>query len=420
MNFTPKDIWRSLTSWQWLRGRFSKFYFFQMFGTNDVQIFVDTDNAEEVYNGCSLWFVAVNRLCEILSNCEVKAVRKLSDGTEEEISHPALELIKNPNPLESQEAFIKNCFVNYFNYANLFIKKTGGEVSGKIRALYNLPPSAMKIEFSGSVYEKLSINDIIKSFILIDSNGQELRYTPQEVIYFADNFSFKEGKGITRLRPLNLTVNNAVAIERTQNMLIVSGGIKGFMSSESAEGIAANPINRIERERIEKDFNERTDLYSADQNKIKIVEANAKWNPMGYPIRDLILDEQSLTLFSKICAALGLPKELFPFTGATYENQKEAIKNAIQNTAQPILDSFFRKLSVELGMSENEYLIADYSYLPLMKEDELKAAQTYQSKIQSYSILYRDGVISQQEYAYMAEVEASGDGIIKQNNNGKQ
>jgi len=54
------------------------------------------------------------------------------------------------------------------------------------------------------------------------------------------------------------------------------------------------------------------------------------------------------------------------------------------------------------------YLKAEFDHLPVMQDDELLSQQASKSKVETYSIMLRDGVISKQQYAneFGIELEA--------------
>jgi hypothetical protein len=96
-----------------------------------------------------------------------------------------------------------------------------------------------------------------------------------------------------------------------------------------------------------------------------------------------------------------LARDIFPSTqGATFENQVEAFKQTYQNTLQPQADQLMRTLNNRWGLYQQGIeLRAEYAWLPVMKEDELKNQQAELAKAQTQSQLLRDGVINKEQYA---------------------
>jgi hypothetical protein len=54
----------------------------------------------------------------------------------------------------------------------------------------------------------------------------------------------------------------------------------------------------------------------------------------------------------------------------------------------------------QFGLHEQGYYLeADFSHLPVMQDDEVASQQVVKTKVEAYSIMLRDGVISKQQYA---------------------
>jgi len=66
----------------------------------------------------------------------------------------------------------------------------------------------------------------------------------------------------------------------------------------------------------------------------------------------------------------------------------------------------------KLAEPERKYIL-DYSWLPIMGEDELQEAQEEKLEAERLAILYDKGIISPEAFAELAGVDFTGDGIPK-------
>ena len=144
----------------------------------------------------------------------------------------------------------------------------------------------------------------------------------------------------------------------------------------SKDDSGAIPLGKEEREIVERDIKARYGIGDEKSSTI-ITNAALSYQSMSFPTKDLMLFEEIEDDFNSICMAFGLARDIFPSTkGATFENQKESIKITYQNTIQPFADGRMRRYSDELGLTDRGLaLVADYSWLPALQENELEEAQ---------------------------------------------
>lgn len=409
ISFHPlQSIARWFGNWQWLRGKnYLSRWFYQFFGRDKAKIYVDTDNLAAAYYDCPHLRIVINRIAKMASNAQFKLV-KINDENEDEIkNHWVKDLIKNPTPFQNTEQWVQQYIIEKLIFANVFLNKNIGLGTGRIKTLWILPSENMRINLTGKFFKQTKLSEIIESYTLQTANGEEL-YREEEVVYIADNFSFNEGRGVSQLISLKLPVSNIIAALETRNIIIVDKGMIGFISGAQSDKFGGSSIGLEESKRIRDEFAEQANLYSAE-SKIRVVESPVTWQAMSYPTKDLMLFEELEDCAAQICDAFGAGKYMFSwFKDSTFENYRQAVISTYQNTIQPLMDELCGILNEQLNLSqEGLKLIADFSWLQIMKEDELLCAQKEKVKADTFSLLYKDGIISRETYATLAGVELS-------------
>ncbi len=412
---TYRDGWNSLFSrWQWNRDKFfTRLISAAFYGRNDPTIEIDCEDSLTAYMDCPHLRAVIDKKAEMFASGEWKCV-SIEDEDTEFKDDPGLVLLNKPNPFQSREDFLFQASFYKSLFSNNFIYKVQGSQLVLPKVLWHLPSDEMSIKFKNMLtfFDQSEFKDIVDKFILCAETSNEKQYDPKYVIYKAENFSFKEGKGISKIQSLKLPVNNLVASLKTRNIMTVNFGVKGFLSSEGKDVIGPLNLKQSSRELIEKEFEKDSDLYS-DRPKIKIVNVPTKFNQMSAPAREMMLLEGEEADFKTICAALGMKKDLFPFvTGATFENQIQAEVSTYQSTIMQDADSFAGVMTEALKPAAGRKYILSYDWLPIMKEDEKKEAETQLVETNRLSKLYADNIISAEAYAEMADVDMTGTGEV--------
>lgn len=412
--FGLKQIRSWWSNWQWSKDPTFNRFFNNHFFNSSTPVLIDsgTQNIIKVYQDCPHLRAVIDKRGELFSNGQWKCY-KIGTGTDEQeeiTEDEGLKLLKKPNVFQSGEDLLKDYLYNKDLYANNFIYKLSGSVLVLPKALWNLPSEWMEIEFTGKFFDQIELDGIIKKFIFCYS-GTRKEYTAKDVMYKPERFSITEGKGTSKIPTLQLPVSNIIAALKTRNILAVSKGVVGFMSSDSKDVNGTIPIQDTERKMIEEEFAKDTDLYS-DRPKVKIVNQMTKWNHMSYPVKDLMLFEEVEDDFNTILAAFGLRREIFPTTsGSTYENQNQAEKSAYTSTIQPEADAFAAMITTMLrGEERGVKYVLDYGWLPIMQEDKLNEANIDLINQTRLSALFADGIIGADKYAELADVKMTGTG----------
>lgn len=400
--FFPRQFpWRPGNPQQW---NYTAIY------NNKTPVWIDYGNDYlKAVSDCPHLNVVVNRIGDLFANGQWKCV-SVDDEEKEFKDEYALTVLNKPNPLQKGNEFLRQYAWNYCIYATEPIYKNTGSKgigSGRIQKLWNLPLWQGQIIPTGKLFDQTDISGIIEGVKIWD-RGLQVTYPISEIIYNAQNIT-PNLTGLSRIPGLEKPITNIVYALRTRNIILANRGVTGILTAKGKDdGSGPLPLSDKERQRIERDWRDRSST-DTDMPNVTITTANAQWFPMSYPTKDLMLFEETEDDFAAIIGAYGLHRDIFPSVkGATFENQNEALKSSYQNCIQPMADDLAMVMTEAFALPKGRKLILDYSYLPIMKEDELKEAQAEKTETERRAILYDKGIISAEAWAEMEEVELTG------------
>lgn len=397
----------------WPGRRLHRFYSSQyMIGTK-AAIWIDRLNLWLVYSEIPHINNVINKRAELLSIGKLRLRKKAVNGEAEvEIfKHDALTLLRRPNPLQAYSEFITQYLVYKDIYGNAIFYKNK-KIFGKIPAtLWNLPPWTIKINPTGKIFDQITIEGIIQSYTMTLA-GVIRDFTPDEIIVKNDNVDSEYLKSQSKFVALVKPISNIAGAMQTANIMIHDGGSKGILSNASKDGAGGIPIGETERKRIEEDYLNRYGIRDG-QSRTIITNAGLVYQPMSFPMKDMMLTEEIEQDFGIICDAYSVDRDVFASTkGATNENKLIGIKSTIQNSIQPEADDFCETFNEVFGLNDlGLELYITFDHLPVMQEDALNTSKGYLAKVQALDIMKKSGIISPKQYATEAEVKFDGTGI---------
>ena len=359
-------------------------------------ILIDIDNKLAIYNTIPHLQAVVNTLGDMFKNMEVKLVDvKTGEYVDQ---HPVLDLIRKPNPLRTFEEFLFEYYVFKSIFGNAFIYQIKGLPSALPSVMWNLLPTDVEVIPTGNLYNQTTLEGIIKYYKLRDQNNI-IKVLPNDMIYKNEGVGGNLITSQSKVDGLQLPLSNIIGALKSENVLIVERGAEGILSNTSSADGGAIPLGKEERQRVEQATNDRYGIHNGQQRRI-VTNANLSWQPMTFPMKDLMLLECIENDFQAVCAAYGADRDIFPSTkGATFENKNNGLKATYQNTIQPQADDFMSILTHAFGLFQQGLkLEACYEYLPIMQEDDTKRQSAFKTQSEALDIQYKDGAISIDEY----------------------
>ena len=342
-------------------------YFNYILGSQQ-NFWVDLSNAERAYDETPHLKIVIGSKANMFSNMKVKEVDMVT-GEEVENSD-AVRLLMKPNPLQSQEEFFNQLKIYESIYGNNFIYANKPLSSSELpQTLWNIDPHGLEVRTTGKLYKQVDVSGIISCYEKTAS-GANIKFMPEEVLHTKNNTSANVLLALSPFETLQKPISNIQVALQTRNAILNDRGALGILSSDPGRGEGAIPLNKEEKKLIEEAYSSKYGV-GADQKKVIVTQGSAKWMPMSYPTKDLMLFEEIEDDFQQIIDMYGMNRDLFSSTkGATFENQEMAQKGVYNNTIIPEANSLMKALSNFLGLTERgTMLVATYNHLELFEED---------------------------------------------------
>jgi len=359
-------------------------------------------------------YTAISERAKAISTCRFKI--KTEDG--DLINNELTEKLNKPNQYLARNEFLYQLmtYKGIWGTGYLYINRLRASSRIEDISLLNLPTN--QISFSDKKYNNFKFDYLLKLLKFDKEDDLKIYYNALDItenkelnkdllLPFFDttiftNPYFSESK----LEALQYAVSNIQAALESQNTILSNPGGMGMLvpDTKDASGVAVS-LRDEEKEKIEKQLQQDYGTKS-NQRNIRVLNSPTKWIDTMVDASKLKYSETIISNALLIFGAYGLPKELLTAMtqGSTFENQKTAYKNYIQTTAQTEADSIANSLDVVFPSSEGN-LIADFSHLPIMQEDEKERATRDKTNAETLKInkeIYDDwlnrGLISEQEY----------------------
>lgn len=336
-------------------------------------VWIDTAKPNELYNEVSQLRKVIHRKALMFSNMELLLV-DVKDKKVMEQSPELVTLLQTPNCYQSQNEFLRIYKTQEQVYGNQFMYRNKPSVLGYATALHNISPLYMQPDLSGKIFDQVVLSDIIKGYKYDDKNGGKKTYLTDEILWSRLTDLNHPLIGQSPIVSLKYPVSNTLQAYKFLNATSTNMGPIGILSNGSKDSAGSLPLTAEERERVEREFSSK---YGVDDNqiKIKVTEAMLTWQAMSYPTKDMLLMEQIDANTLEIIDAYGLNANIFSSKAATYENVKQGLLGAYQDTIIPEADQFTQAFSRFIGVPEGMRLVASYDHLQIMKENKKKGLE---------------------------------------------
>lgn len=351
---------------------------------------------------------------EILSSGILKALDK--DGNEATENDALIALLKNPNDNQNFQQFIKEWLYYHYSHGWNYIvpqstslgfeKKLGGSAK---TSLYNVDPDHIEWKSQSSFYNFFKIKKDI-SFNYKPYSFNSIKYS--EVIPFFDvrNNPEKPHIGISRLASLRLQIQNySLSLQGDENLIKRSGSILVSLDSKSNEDMAldsavgtgefdkdGNPITATHKDKLEQQLRE-TGLGNGSLG-VMFSTLPLKSQPLSSGLENIKFDEKMVGYARQMLNKFNVPLEFQNLTStpSKYANRQMAMIEVIQNTIEPLADSFCDKIRSYFNWENSIKL--DFSHLPIFSDNESTKITTQQAIVNLYAGLFEKGIITDTEF----------------------
>ena len=368
----------------------------QLWGVK-TPVWIDTNNAWE-------WFLSIPELRAVIdkrASMMSSNIPVLYDADGNVVTNHWLnDLIKKPNPMQSWGDVVYSLSVNDALYSNSFAYAPVRSMNVR-NLMITLPSGKMQIDLSGATLKQMDVNGLISGYRFKYDAQKYETLTIEDVIYLTTADGMSIVKPTSRLDALKYPLSNIKASYHKRNVLLENIGAIGILSAQNSDMGGVIPMTPEERKTIQRDW------YNRSKDELMITESQVNWTPMSYPTRDLMLFEELTADKLAIIDAYGLNYNLFSNDkGSTFSNVRDSIRMVYTDTIIPETQEMYNTIMQQMKLSdEGYYLKADFSHLPVLQEDEQSKATAEKTKVETYSVMLRDGVITPQQYAMEFGIE---------------
>jgi HK97 family phage portal protein len=319
--------------------------------------------AQEGYKRNWIIFRCVQEIMKAAVQLEWKVVKNTKDGEEEIINHPALQLIKKPNPLYGQSELIKRAVAYYF---------IGGEVpfhrvvtTKGVTELYNYRPD--RVSFS-------STGDVQKPYADIKyTSGNIVDIEPENFMLWKNFNPLDEwdglGHGMSMLEPI---LKNGDLLNEMVNwnisLLQNGGNLSGAMVVQET----------LPDEVYERTKEELKTQHQGSKNvgKFLLLEGGATYVQTGTNPKDMDWEKGKNSSVLDICTGIGVDPIIIGINEhSSYNNKNEAEKGLYTKTVIPLMQELADQLTQFIELQEEEHLRIDYNNIPCLQEDIKEMAE---------------------------------------------
>lgn len=376
----------------WLSNLFQKNFFIRtnyMLGQKGA-IWLDTTKPYELFNTIPQLKAVINRKAIMFSNMELYIMDIKSEKRIEDIE--LLKLLQNPNPTQSQNDLLRQFKEQEQVYGNQFLyKNKPSRLSKYPISLWNISPSYIQPKLTGKLFDQITMEGIIESY-QYQMNGIYKTFLPEEILHSKINDLDNPIIGVSPISSLKYPVTNILSAYEYRNVIMNEKGALGILSNNSKDAMGAIPLSSDERKRLEDSY---TNQYGISEGKSKVIltEASLNWTPMSYPTKDMMLFEEIDANMITIIDSFGLNVNMFSSKSATFENVKQSIVQAYQDTIIPEADQFTQNLSKFLKLPDNQRIVASFEHINILKENKLNGMKSIQTVIDSLKNAVEAGLL---------------------------
>lgn len=359
-------------------------------------------------------FSAVNERAKGVAHCRFF----IKDGEGNLLENDLTRKLNKPNQYLSRNEFVLQLMIykGIWGTGYMYINRLRpSEPLDKIDFL-NIPTN--QIEFGDEYIGKLNYDFLLDALSREKSDNFKLYYASLDglkkkildknnLLPFFDSTIFTNPYySESRLKSQQYVVSNIqAALESENTFLSTPGGIGMIVpDTKDASGISI-ALTDHQKEEAEKQLQNDYGTLTGQRN-LRLVNSPIKWVETMVDFQKLKITESlqrnALILFGNY----GLPKEALTaiLQGSTFENQTAAFRNFIQSTAQVEADSIANSLDLIFPSREGR-LVADFSHLPIMQENEKERSQVDKTNAEAQKIeketwdnWLERGMVTEQQY----------------------
>ena len=368
--------------------------YYNNFYNQSKDVYVTINNNEfELYKTTPQLATVINRDARMLSNGLFKVKDSNGEVVEGNLfADDVLALLQNPNPFQSQVAFIQDYQIQKNIYGNAFMYFNRAFSSALPSSIVNLPAAHTKIIQTGKIWTMTKIEEIIERYDVEQKDGSYAPFEVKDVLHTQIVNPDNPLLGLSPLYALTMPISNLRGAYGFRNRIILKNGALGILSSASKDASGGIPLSTTERSRIEKQYTQDYGIGD-EQSSVIMTGSPLSWQSMTHETNKLELFREVDNDFKTIIDAYGHNQNIYSTEDSSkFNNMNESLKMVYQDRTIPEGESLCADLSERLGLVEKGmYLELDYSHLAVMKEDEKAKAETTKLRSDALATLMVNG-----------------------------
>lgn len=316
--------------------------------------------AKEAYGRNVVAYQAINKIAEAIASVEFLAFK----GEIELDTHPLLDLIERPNPMQSKSDYIIAKIGYLMISGNSYEERV--TVGSNIRELYQMRPDRMKVIPSARGVPHAYRHTI---------NGHTQDWEVDPATLHSDLRHLKLFNPTNDWYGMAPVEAGAYAIDQVneamawmQGLLQNSARPSGALVTKGETTLEAEPFARL-KQQIETQ-------YSGAKNagRPMLLEGGLDWKQMGMSPTDMGIIEAKFSAARDVSLAFGVPPQLLGIPGdSTYSNYKEARLAFWEDTVLPLLKMILSDWNAWFGQIYQGITIkANFDEIPAIVEKRLQ------------------------------------------------
>lgn len=377
------------------------------------------------YEYCYTVAAVCDRLAEADTTGKVEILRAKGKGKEDEATNAwavsMRKLLAQPNPMQTWEQFRGQQIVykKVFGYCPVFpIMRAGFDsmpMSERVSTMINIPPWCFEPVSTGDIIGQSKLSGLVKKYRVTILN-KSFDLTSDQIFILSDSFMQDEQKGflvpMSRLCGLDMAVSNLCAAMEADNIMLRRSGPAGIISPGSKDGIGSvPPFTESERLETQQDLSNYGVTWS--QFQFMVSRNPISMQSIGFNAKQLGSKETITASEQAICQRYGYSYTLYKDSDATFSNQSGAHKGLYQNNVIPNANKDMGEYNKFFKAEENACIISIcFDDLPILQENEKEAAEAAKAWNEAYSVEYKNGLITLNEWRTARGYDTQPDGDV--------
>lgn len=398
------------------RGSGGMFYFNEGVSP-DKRLFNFTDNYKSpiaAYLKCPPVAAIINRKSQAFSNGKTWILNRSGKARDKEsTSEPANKLrrlLTKPNPIQTGTQFESQVYgmVQLYGYAVVLLIKPVGFPNIDADRMYVLPNWCLTIYESLGNYTSDKNGKVISKITWTYGGGQiDLPLDAIAIIKDLTPALCTVVLPESRIKPLELPINNVIGSYESRNVLINRRGPQGILT-EDVNPIGNIPMTETDKADLQRDFSR----YGLKEKQWRVIFGKnpMKYVNMGYNVAELQLHEEARESGIAICNGLSYPPFLLGLSDSTYNNQAEASRGLYMETTIPEAANIYEQYDIIFDTpTYNIYLNKDYSHVSALQEDQAKAATARKTRDEALEKEFKNNVITLNRWRVLQDEDPTED-----------